>query len=120
MGFSMFSLDVSCNKDFFIYSWIYKDEVAKMEPSACINCGRCVEKPVLSRLIPSRLADYAEHHDEESLQNTKDSNVWNVDPAVSYVLPGKTSAETGNRFYEENCIGNKKEKKLERRRGEQT
>jgi len=60
MGFSMFSLDVPVTKTSSSILGFTKDEVAKMEPSACINCGRCVEA-CPSRLIPSRLADYAEH-----------------------------------------------------------
>ncbi|MBR6282065.1 MAG: 4Fe-4S dicluster domain-containing protein, partial [Lachnospiraceae bacterium] len=37
-----------------------EDEASLYEPSACINCGRCVEA-CPEQLIPSRLADFAEH-----------------------------------------------------------
>ena len=63
MGFSMFTLDVPITKTSSSILCLTKDEVAKYEPTACINCGRCVDA-CPSRLIPSRLADYAEHHDE--------------------------------------------------------
>ena len=33
------------------------------EPTACINCGRCVSA-CPEHLIPARLADLAERHDE--------------------------------------------------------
>ncbi|MDE5590744.1 MAG: 4Fe-4S binding protein, partial [Acetatifactor sp.] len=36
-----------------------------IEPCPCIYCGRCVEV-CPGRVIPSRLADYAEHFDEEA------------------------------------------------------
>ena len=44
----------------------------------CINCGRCVEV-CPSRLIPSRLADYAEHHDEEAFtKHNLDITKYNI------------------------------------------
>ena len=64
MGFAMFTLDVPVTKTSSSILGFTKDEVAQFEPSACINCGRCVDA-CPSRLIPSRLADYAEHHNEE-------------------------------------------------------
>ena len=65
MGFSMFTLDVPVTKTSSSILCFTKDEVAKYEPSACINCGRCVDA-CPSRLIPSRLADLAERHNEEA------------------------------------------------------
>ena len=35
------------------------------DPTACINCGRCVEV-CPGRVMPSKLADYAEHGNEEA------------------------------------------------------
>ncbi len=65
MGFAMFELNVPTTKTSTALLAFTKDEVAAMEPSACINCGRCVEV-CPGRVIPSRLADYAEHFDEEA------------------------------------------------------
>ena len=59
MGFSMFSLDVPVTKTSSSILGFTKDEVAKMEPSACINCGRCVEA-CPEQLIPSRLAKFSD------------------------------------------------------------
>ena len=42
-----------------------QDDVSAMEPSPCINCGRCVEA-CPGRIVPSLLATYAEHFDEEA------------------------------------------------------
>ena len=36
-----------------------------MEPTACINCGKCVEV-CPGRVVPRRLADYAENYNEEA------------------------------------------------------
>ena len=87
MGFSMFTLDVPVTKTSSSILCFTKDEVSKMEPSACINCGRCVDA-CPSRLIPSRLADYAEHHDEAAF--TKHEGLECMEcGSCSYVCPAK-------------------------------
>lgn len=65
MGFAMFELNVPTTKTSTALLAFTKDEVSAMEPGPCINCGRCVEV-CPGRVIPSRLADYAEHFDEEA------------------------------------------------------
>lgn len=64
MGFAMFTTDIPVTKTSSSILAMTIDEVAQYEPSACINCGRCVEV-CPSRIIPSRLADFAEHHNAE-------------------------------------------------------
>ena len=63
MGFAMFDLNVPCTKTSSAILCMTKDEAAKFEPTACINCGRCVSA-CPEHLIPARLADLAERHDE--------------------------------------------------------
>lgn len=65
MGFAMFDLNVPTTKTSTALLAFTKDEVSAMEPGPCINCGRCVEV-CPGRVIPSRLADYAERFDEEA------------------------------------------------------
>lgn len=65
MGFGLFDLNVPTTKTASALLCLTHDEVSAMEPSACINCGRCVEV-CPGRVVPSRLADFAEHHDEEA------------------------------------------------------
>lgn len=65
MGFAMFDLNVPTTKTSTALLAFSKDQVSEMEPSACINCGRCVQA-CPSRIVPSKLAEYAEHGDEES------------------------------------------------------
>ena len=65
MGFGMFQLDVPTTKTSTALLGLLKDDVSAMEPGPCINCGKCVEV-CPGRVIPSRLADYAEHFDEEA------------------------------------------------------
>ncbi len=87
MGFSMFTLDVPVTKTSSSILCFTKDEVAKYEPSACINCGRCVDA-CPSRLIPSRLADLAERHNEEGFTKMEGLECMECG-SCSYVCPAK-------------------------------
>ena len=92
MGFAMFTLDTPITKTSSSILCLTKDEVAANEPSACINCGRCVEV-CPSRIIPSRLADFAEHHNEEAF--TKWEGLECVEcGSCSYVCPAKMANKT--------------------------
>ena len=64
MGFGIFDLNVPTTKTASALLCLTQDDVSRMEPSACINCGRCVEA-CPSRLVPSMLADFAEHYEDE-------------------------------------------------------
>lgn len=65
MGFAMFGLDMPTTKTSTALLALTRDEVSDMEAGPCINCGRCVEV-CPGRIIPSRLADHAEHFEEEA------------------------------------------------------
>ena len=65
MGFAMFGLNVAIAKTSTAWLALTKDEVSALEPGPCINCGRCVEV-CPGRVVPSKLADYAAHFDEEA------------------------------------------------------
>lgn len=65
MGFSMFGLEVPTTKTSTALLCLTYDEVAASEPGPCINCGRCVEV-CPGRVVPSKLATYAENFDEEA------------------------------------------------------
>ena len=64
MGFALFGLDVPTTKTSSALLCMTKDEVSLYAPSACINGGRCVEV-CPGRVIPSKLADFAEHGEDE-------------------------------------------------------
>ena len=64
MGMALFDLDVPCTKASSALLCLTKDEVSMYEPSACINCGKCVEV-CPGRVVPKLLSDLAEQHDEE-------------------------------------------------------
>lgn len=67
MGFALFSLDVPTTKTTSALLCLTVDEASLYETTACINCGRCVEA-CPENLIPSRLADYAEHKDMQTFE----------------------------------------------------
>ena len=65
MGNAIYSTDIPVTKTSTALLAFTKDEVAASEPGPCINCGRCLEV-CPGRVMPSRLADAAEHFDEET------------------------------------------------------
>lgn len=87
MGFGMFDLNVPATKTSTALLAFLKDDVSKMEPGPCINCGRCVEV-CPGRVIPSRLADYAEHFDEEAFVENHGMECCECG-CCSYVCPAK-------------------------------
>ncbi|MBQ6095560.1 MAG: electron transport complex subunit RsxC [Lachnospiraceae bacterium] len=65
MGVAIFSTDIPVTKTSTALLAFTKDAVSAMEPGPCINCGRCLEV-CPGRVMPSKLADAAEHFDEEA------------------------------------------------------
>ena len=108
MGFAMLSIDVPVTKTSSSVLGFTEDEVVKNEPSACINCGRCVEV-CPSRIIPSRLADFAERHDEESF--TAFNGLECVEcGSCSYVCPDKRHLKQSIAEMKRIAICNRKKK----------
>ena len=87
MGFSNFTTDVPVGKTNSALLCMTKDEAAQYEPTACISCGRCVDG-CPSRLVPSKLADFAERGQIEEFE--KWGGVECVEcGCCSYVCPAK-------------------------------
>ncbi len=87
MGFGIFDLNVPTTKSASALLCLLKDDVSKMEPSACINCGRCVEV-CPGRVIPSKLADYAQNGNEEEFKKHNGMECCECG-CCSYVCPAK-------------------------------
>ena len=87
MGFALFDLHVPVTKTSSALLCMTKDEVARWEPSACINCGLCVEV-CPSRLVPSHLADHAEHFNEDEFLRYNGMECVECG-SCSYVCPAK-------------------------------
>lgn len=108
MGFAMYTLDTPITKTSSSILCMSKDEVSACKPTACINCGRCVEA-CPSRIIPSRLADFAERHDEESF--VKQNGLECVEcGSCSYVCPAKRQLKQAIGSMRKTALANKKKK----------
>ncbi len=108
MGFAMISLDTPITKTSSSILAFEKDVVAKSTESACINCGRCVEV-CPSRIIPSRLADFAQRFNEEAFLK------WNGLECVecgscSYVCPAKRQLKQSIGAMRKIALANKRKK----------
>ena len=108
MGFAMITADVPVTKTSSAILAFKEDIVAKAASTPCINCGRCVEV-CPSRIIPSRLADYAERHDEETF--TAQNGLECVEcGSCSYVCPAKRPLKQSIGSMRKIALANKKKK----------
>ncbi len=108
MGFAMFSLDIPTTKTTSALLCMTEDAVQKAEAKAthCINCGRCVEA-CPCRLVPSRLADYAENHQEEMFE--KWDGVECVEcGSCSYICPAKRNLVQAIRVMKRTVLANRR------------
>ncbi len=87
MGFSMFGLDVPTTKTASSLLCLTEDEVAAMEPTACINCGRCVEI-CPEQLVPSKLAKFSDHGISETFEKWYGLECIECG-SCSYICPAK-------------------------------
>ena len=87
MGFALFGLDVPTTKTSSALLCMTEDEVSRYEPSACINCGRCVEV-CPGRVLPSKLADFAEQGNDEKFLAYNGMECCECG-CCSYVCPAK-------------------------------
>lgn len=87
MGFALFDLDVPTTKTASALLCLTQDDVSESEPGACINCGRCVEA-CPSRIVPSRLSDYAQNYNEEAFLSYNGMECCECG-CCSYVCPAK-------------------------------
>lgn len=87
MGFALFDLNIPVTKASSALLCMLKDEVAQVEPSACINCGKCVEV-CPGRVVPKLLSDYAEQHNEEAFVEHNGLECCECG-CCSYICPAK-------------------------------
>ncbi len=87
MGKAVYSLDVPCTKGVSALLCMSRDEVASLEPTNCIRCGRCVEV-CPGRVVPSLLAKYAEHGDIEQFLKHNGMECCECG-CCSYICPAK-------------------------------
>ena len=108
MGFALFDLNVPVTKTSSALLCMTKDEVAKWKPTSCIKCGKCLDV-CPSRLMPSKLADYAEHHDEEKFEKYNGMECVECG-SCSYVCPAKRQLVQSIKSQRRTILANRKKK----------
>ena len=110
MGFAMFGFDVPTTKTTSALLCLTEDAVedASQNATACINCGRCVEA-CPSRIVPSRLADFAENHLEEPFEQ------WHGMECVecgscSFTCPAKRNLAQSIKSMRKTILANRRKK----------
>lgn len=87
MGFALLQMDVPTTKTASALLCLSRDDVSAEKESACINCGRCVAS-CPSRIVPSKLADYANRGQEEAFLEANGMECIECG-TCSYVCPAK-------------------------------
>ena len=108
MGFAMFDTHVPVTKSSSAITAFIKDEVSDQAAGACINCGRCVDS-CPSRLIPSKLADIAEHYDEERFVSLNGMECVECG-CCSYICPAKRHLTQEIKMMRQTVLANSKKK----------
>ena len=109
MGMALFDLEVPITKASSALLCMKKDEVSASKTTGCINCGMCVSA-CPSRLVPSRLADFAEHGDKEKFE--KYNGVECVEcGSCSYVCPAKRHLVHSIRTMRKQVLADRRNKK---------
>lgn len=108
MGFGLYDLNVPATKTSSALLCLTKDEVAAYEPSNCINCGRCVTV-CPGRVIPSRLADMAERHDQEAFVKANGMECCECG-CCSFICPAKRQLTQYIKSMRKIVLANRKKK----------
>ncbi len=108
MGFGLYDLNVPVTKTSSALLCMKEDDVTKYDSSACINCGRCVSA-CPAQLLPSKLADYAEHYDEEKFLKFDGMECCECG-SCSFSCPGKRPLTQAIKSMRRTILANRKKK----------
>ena len=109
MGFSVFTTQIPVTKTSGGILAMMKDEVAASEPSACINCGRCVSA-CPEHLIPTRLSVYADHNEKERFMENDGMECCECG-SCTFVCPAKRQLAQSIKSMRKICLADRKKKK---------
>ena len=84
MGQALFDLDIPVSKTSSALTCFTKDQVAAMEPTPCIRCGKCVSV-CPSKIIPVMMMEAALHNDCEKFEKLNGMECIRC----TYVCPAK-------------------------------
>lgn len=108
MGFAIYNFNIPVTKTSSALLCLTADEVAKSKPTACINCGRCVEV-CPGRIIPSRLAGFADRNDEANFLKY-DGMECCACGCCSFICPAKKNLTQSIKSMRAMVLANKKKK----------
>ena len=110
MGFAMFDLNCPTTKTTGGLLLLAKDDVeeAEAQETACINCGRCVVA-CPSRMVPSRLADFAEQHRPEMFEAWHGMECMECG-SCSYTCPAKRNLAQAIKSMRKTILANRRKK----------
>ena len=108
MGFAIFDTKVPVTKSSSAITAFLKDPVSDVKPSACINCGACVDA-CPARLLPSRLAKAAEHFDEEKFVELNGLECVECG-CCSYACPAKRHLTQNIKTMRQTVLANRRKK----------
>lgn len=108
MGFALWELDVPTTKTASALLCMSKDEVSKYEPTACINCGMCLEV-CPGRVMPKQLAEFAEHGDLENFEKCNGLECCECG-CCSFVCPAKRPLTQSIKSARKIVLANKRKK----------
>ena len=106
MGIAMSTLDAPCTKTSSALLCFQKDPVAQTKETACINCGRCVQI-CPGRVVPSRLADFAQHGDLEKFEKYNGVECCECG-CCSFVCPAKRHLAQAIKTMRKTALANRK------------
>ena len=109
MGFAMVSAEAPVTKTSSSILAFKEDIVSKSVETACINCARCVDV-CPSRIIPSRLADLAQRHDEKAFVAMNGLECVECG-SCSFVCPAKRQLKQAIGSMRKIALANRKKKK---------
>lgn len=109
MGFALFGLDVPTTKTTSALLCMSRDEASLYEPTACINCGRCVEA-CPENLIPSRLADFAKNGQKGNFERWYGLECVECG-SCSYGCPARRPLAQGIKTMKKQILADKRKKK---------
>lgn len=108
MGFALYDLQVPVTKTTSALVCLSEDQVSRYNTTACINCGRCV-KECPEHLIPSRLAGFAQHGDEQNFLKYYGMECCECG-CCSYVCPGRRPLAQEIKSMRKMVLANRKKK----------
>ncbi len=109
MGFAMFDYHVPVVKTSSAMLCMTEDDISEKEPTACINCGRCVNA-CPARLVPSRLATYSEHGQAELFEKHHGMECVECG-CCSFVCPAKRPLTQSMRSMRKMVMANRRKAK---------